>query len=75
MLDLIRDGVSTAELRARGDRAVWSALVRTASSATQRAWDAWEWAELVTQAGSVLGEQARRNSRGKVRTPERASAS
>jgi hypothetical protein len=68
LVDLIRDGVGGRDLRFEGDRAVWSALVRTAASAAQRGWDAWEWEELVLQPDSRLGVQAQiRRSR---RLPE-----
>lgn len=58
MLDLIRDGVRPPDLRRDGQRAVWSALFRTAASAVQRGWDCWEWQELVQQPASALGRQA-----------------
>jgi hypothetical protein len=58
VIDLIRDGADEQDLRARGDRAVWSALVRTASSARQRGWSRVEWADLVTGKRSRLGYQA-----------------
>ena len=58
VIDLIRDGADEQDLRARGDRAVWSALVRTASSARQRGWSRVEWADLVTAKRSRLGYQA-----------------
>lgn len=58
MIDLIRDGVPASDLRRRGGRAVWSALVRTAASAKQRGWDCWEWIELIEQRQSKLGTQA-----------------
>lgn len=65
MIDLIRTGVPPADLRAHGDRAVFNALVRTASSAQQRGQDFPEWAALVSEAKSVLGHQARVRSTGK----------
>jgi hypothetical protein len=68
MIDLIRDGVRWAALRAGGDRAVFTALVRTAGSAHQRGHTYPEWAQLIGQVNSVLGRQARRTSRGKERS-------
>jgi len=61
MVDLIRDGVSPIELRAKdgGDRAVWKALVRTAASASQRGQSEQEWAALVTDPASALGGQSK----------------
>lgn len=70
MLDVIRDGVRPAELRRDGQRAVWSALFRTAASAAQRGWDCWEWQELVQQPSSVLGRQVATRDGVRQRTPE-----
>jgi len=58
MVDLIRDGAPPTDLRRDGQRAVWSALFRTAASAAQRGWDGWEWECLVREPSSVLGRQA-----------------
>ncbi len=58
MIDLIRDGVPPTDLRRDGQRAVWSALFRTAASASQRGWDGWEWEVLLREPCSVLGRQA-----------------
>jgi hypothetical protein len=58
MIDLIRDGVPKTDLRERGGRAVYQALVSTACSACQRGWDQWEWQELVLEPRSELGRQA-----------------
>lgn len=58
MIDLIRDGVHAAELKARGDRAVFTALVRTAASAQLRGWSDLEWQHLVLEPKSRLGRQA-----------------
>jgi len=58
MIDLIRDGVPPADLRRDGQRAVWSALFRTAASAAQRGQDGWEWECLLREPSSVLGRQA-----------------
>ncbi len=68
MIDLIRDGVPPAELRASGSRAVWRALFRTAASACQRGWDAWEWEQRVGEPASRLGAQARLRDGKKART-------
>jgi hypothetical protein len=67
-IDLIREGVSPADLRERGDRAVYSALVRTAMSACQRGWDCWEWEAEVQAAQSHLGQQVRLRVGAKPRT-------
>lgn len=58
-VDLIRDGVRPADLRAGGDRAVWRALVSTAASALQHGHDFTDWASLVTETRSNLGRQMR----------------
>lgn len=58
MIDLIRDGVPPTDLRRDGQRAVWSALFRTAASAAQRGWDGWEWECLVREPSSALGRQS-----------------
>lgn len=66
MVDLIRDGVAAADMTGPGggDVAVFNALVRTASSASQRGWTYPEWEVYVSDAGSRLGTQARlRNGR------------
>jgi hypothetical protein len=67
-VDLIRDGVRPADLRAGGDRAVWRALVSTAASALQRGHDFTEWAALVTETRSNLGRQMRLKGGKKERT-------
>jgi hypothetical protein len=56
-IDLARDGASDIDLRARGDRAVWSALVRVATSARQRGWAYIDLADLVMSPRSNLGRQ------------------
>ncbi len=68
MIDLIRDGVPPAELLTSGSRAVWRALCRTAASACQRGWDAWEWEAEVGKPASRLGAQARLRDGKKART-------
>lgn len=59
IVDLIRDGVAPVDLRERGSKAVWSALVRTAASVSQRGWTYPEWAALVDAPTSRLGLQAK----------------
>jgi hypothetical protein len=56
-VDLARDGASDIDLKARGDRAVWSALVRVATSARQRGWGYIDLADLVMSPRSNLGRQ------------------
>lgn len=68
MIDLIRSGVPTAALREAGDRAVYRTLVSTAASAQQRGHTFPEWAELISQAASNLGRQAKLRSGGKEKT-------
>jgi hypothetical protein len=58
-VDRIRDGTQPAELRARGDKAVWSDLVGTAASARLHGWTFAQWAFLVGERRSHLGRQAR----------------
>jgi hypothetical protein len=71
LVDLIREGVSRADLSGPGggDRAVYRALVSTASSAHQRGWDRWEWEELVLGPGQALGAQVRLRRGEKPRPP------
>jgi hypothetical protein len=57
IIDLIRDGAPAADLRARGDKAVYAALCRTACSALQRGWSRAEWQEEVQAKRSRLGVQ------------------
>ncbi len=59
IVDLIRDGVPPAALKAGGDLAVWRALVRTAASACQRGQTRTEWEALLGESRSRLGAQAR----------------
>lgn len=70
MVDLIRDGAHPANLRREGQRAVWSALFRTAASASQRGWDRWEWELLLQEPTSVLGRQASTRDGRRPRTKE-----
>lgn len=71
MVDLIHEGVPATDLvTERADRAVWNALFATAASANLRGWHQWQWEDLIFDANSHLGQQARRRGRGKVRTPE-----
>lgn len=67
-IDLIRDGVSASGLGRAGDQAVWSALVRTATSAHQRGWSDIEWEAEVCDVRSRLGQQVR-IARGTPRKP------
>ncbi len=74
-VDLIRGGVRSRALDNGGDRAVWNALFKTACSASQRAWDRWEWEELVLRTGHRLGQQVRLKKGGrKERTPAQVAA-
>jgi hypothetical protein len=66
MIDLIRDGVPAKALKERGDRAVWRALAKTASSAVQRGWDRADWEALVIEPRSNLGSQLRGGRRTKT---------
>jgi hypothetical protein len=68
-IDVIRDGVHPRELKVRGDRAVWSALVRTAASAHQRGQDRIEWEYLVLEQRSHLGHQLRLKDGHRTRKP------
>lgn len=56
-IDLIRDGVPGPGLRRGGGKAVWRALVQTASSAQIRGWGIVEWEFLVLAKASHLGRQ------------------
>ncbi len=68
-VDLIRDGVHPRDLKARGDRAVWSALVRTAVSAHQRGQGLLDWESLVNDPRSHLGAQVRLKDGHRPRKP------
>lgn len=70
MIDLIRDGISPTDLRRGGQRAVWSALFRTAASAAQRGWDGWEWECLLREPSSVLGRQASTRDGQRLKTEQ-----
>lgn len=70
MVDLIRNGVHPVDLRREGQRAVWSALFRTAASAAQRGWDRWEWELLLAEPTSTLGRQAATRDGRRPRTTE-----
>lgn len=74
-IDLIRDGARRGDLKAKGNRAVWAALVRTATSAQMRGQDRMEWEAVVLEPGSHLGTQVRlkdghraRNSKAVAKT-------
>ena len=68
-IDVIRDGVAPAELKKRGDRAVWSALVRTAASAHQRGQSVMEWEAQITDPRSRLGVQVTLKDGHRARKP------
>lgn len=65
-VDRIRDG---ADLRGQGNKAVWAALVKTASSAQKRGQGQHEWADFVTDVGSQLGRQVQSKDGRNARTP------
>lgn len=65
-VDLAHDGLGSAALRGRGDRAVWAALRRVAMSAQIRGWPESEWTAYVLASSRKLGQQARIR-RGKPR--------
>ncbi len=68
MIDLIRDGVSPADLHARGGRSVWDAVGCTALAAVNSGWSAQEWKSEVTRATSKLGHQLRVRQGGKAKS-------
>lgn len=71
-IDVVRDGLTPAELKGRGDTAVWAALRSTAMSAMQGGYGFPDWCATVLEPRSRLGAQVRvRVGRGdKPRTPE-----
>lgn len=74
-IDLIRDGAASSALSESGDRAVWSALVRTASSAKQRGWSDIEWESLILDdPRSQLGNQVRVKNGRKPRTAQQITS-
>lgn len=68
-IDIVRDGVDRRTLSAEGDRAVWSALVSTATSWQSKNRTFGDWAAVVSQAQSNLGRQARLIHGRRERTP------
>ena len=69
-VDLIRDGVTPAQLRARGRRAVWGALLTTAESAQNRGMGSADWRALILERRSHLGTQLFHSQKGgKPRNP------
>ncbi len=70
IVDLVRDGVPGSDLRERGGRTVYSALCRTAASACQRGWDAWEWEALILEPASTPGWQVELRDGIKPRTKQ-----
>lgn len=71
MIDIIRDGVRAADLRAHGDRAVWEALGVTALAALNAGWSRPQWEFEVLHPRSILGLQARVDRRDRVRSGAR----
>ena len=69
-IDLMRDGVTPADLRAHGDKAVWRALLRTAHSAQIRGWDVVEWECLILEDRNQLARQIRTRRDGRPK-PQR----
>lgn len=69
-VDLVRDGVPPRDLKARGGRAIWSALVRTAMSAHQCGHTRPQWENLVTEPRSRLGHQLLLKDGYRTRTPK-----
>lgn len=69
VVDLIRDGVSPRDLKARGGQAIWSALVRTAMSAYQCGHTRPQWEAFVTEPRSRLGHQLLLRDARRARTP------
>lgn len=57
-IDVVRDGLTPAELRGRGDTAVWTALRSTAMSAMQNGYGFPHWCATVLEPRSKLGAQA-----------------
>ena len=64
-IDLIRDGVTSADLKERGDRAVWSALLRIAHTAQIRGWGVVEWEAQILEDRNVLARQLRTKRDGR----------
>lgn len=60
-IDLIRSGVPAQELKAEGRRAVWRALVSTATSAQAKRHRYIDWAATMDEAQSNLGHQVKAN--------------
>jgi hypothetical protein len=77
MIDLIRDGVRWSKLRAGGDRAVFTALVRTAASAQQRGHTYPQWAELISRSAAPSAARPGRpaGARNAARLPTNARCS
>lgn len=69
-IDLMREGVPTNDLKERGGKAVWSALLSTATSAQQSSWDKFEWEHQIRQAKSILGRQLRMRDGRRELTPK-----
>ncbi|MGV8910461.1 MAG: hypothetical protein ACOH1Y_15880 [Propionicimonas sp.] len=69
-MDLARDGVAPAALKAGGDGAVWHALVSTATSAQIRGQGFMDWEGLVTSPQSRLGTQMRLKDGDRALSPK-----
>jgi hypothetical protein len=65
-VDLMRDGIPTADYHRRGGPAVFGALVRIAMSASQRGWSRTAWADEICRPGNHLHTQLK-VKRGKER--------
>lgn len=70
MIDLIADGVPLGDLRRKGHRAVYNAMVRTAASAQQRGWSRVQWEALIEER--ALGMQNRTDAGGRPVNPKAA---
>ena len=58
-IDVVHDGVPPADLRGRGDKAVWNALCSTAMSAMQHGYGYPDWCATVLAPQNRLGAQVR----------------
>ncbi len=74
VIDSLRDGVPAAELKSRGDKAVYKTLFGSAASAANRGWDCWEWQSLVLEPKNVLAQQARLKKGRQPRSPVEMTA-
>lgn len=67
-IDLIRDGVSSSDLRVGASKAVFGALISTAMSFQTRDWSIEQWRDAIDRPDSRLGTQLRLDSRRRPRT-------